>query len=218
MKNNTVADEKRSIVDRWDLYYKRGQVIGGYPVSPTVQRFFVDTITDNGSVLEIGCGSGRSYSHLMDTLSSWDRQWPFYVGADSSRKALQASVRRPGFNPVLCDIFHLPFKSESFQIVYSRNAFTGYSPSSVLAAGSEIGRVLAFGGYAAVEERGEFDRNVRGAEQSLSNKTTAAMTREMAGELFEPLEIVTWSEEVKEREISPDKVTVHSITAVLAKR
>lgn len=217
MKDSEGAGEKRAVVERWNAYYSSGQVIGGYPVAPTVERLFVDSIPDEGMVLELGCGSGRSYSHLMDVLSSWDRPHPFYVGADASSTALQMSWRRRGFNPVLCDIFRLPFVSDSFDIVYSRNAFGGYSFASIRIAASELGRILKSGGFAAVEERGEFDRNSGSSEPTFPDGTAEPLTREIFGEIFNSLNIVTWLEEVRERKTSAGTVTVHSTTAILSK-
>lgn len=210
--------EKRAVVDRWDEYYGRGQAVGGYPVSPIVERLFIDSIADDCTVLEIGCGTGRSYSHLMDLLISWDRPRPLYVGADASLNALQMSGKRSGFNPVLCDMFHLPFNSQCFQIVYSRNAFSDYSLASMREAGGEICRVLAPGGFVAVEERGVQDRSTGESQQSFTERPIAPLTRERAVEVFDQLEVLTWSEDLRKRKTSTGGVTVHTITAVLGKR
>lgn len=217
MNRTAEPSERRSIVERWEGYYSSGQAIGGYPVSPEVERLFVDRVSEDTTVLEIGCGSGRSYAHLMDLLSSWDRHAPFYVGADASSSALRMSGRRTALNPVLCDIFHLPFDSESFNIVYSRNTFAGYSPHSIVAASRELHRVLTSGGIAALEERGEFDRKTPGGNPTIPDNSAPPLNRDRAAEMFNPFAIVKWSEEVRKRKTSAGTVTVHAITVILAK-
>lgn len=90
------------------------------------------------TVLEIGCGGGQ--------CRAWFRKRGHnYVGTDISRSRVSQELRTHGGPDILADAHFLPFKDESFDMVYSA-AVTEHLACPLLMA-QEVKRVLKPGGY-----------------------------------------------------------------------
>lgn len=211
------AADRGIIADGWETYYSTGQVPGGYPVSSSVENFLLQHGIGEGPILEIACGAGRTYSHLMDLLFPTAEVRPFYIGLDSSISALKRAILRQGFTVVLGDMLRLPFPQESFAFVYSRNAFSGYSRDSILSAGLEIERVLMKGGLLVVEDRGPLDRtDASGTTSPPAPCEVSAILRTLLRPLS-AFRTISLSESLGKRDTASGSFTLHTTSAILTK-
>jgi SAM-dependent methyltransferase len=98
----------------------------------------IDALPQGARILEVGCGGGQMRSHL-------ESHGFRYVGIDISKTRVDEELRAHGGPDLLCDAHFLPFRSESFDLVYT-SALTEHLACPLLAA-QEIRRVLRPGGY-----------------------------------------------------------------------
>ena len=89
-------------------------------------------------VLEVGCGGGQCRPWFTDRGAQ-------YVGSDLSKTRVHDWLQRFGGPDLLCDSHFLPFRDQSFDVVYCA-AVTEHLACPQLAA-REIFRVLKPGGY-----------------------------------------------------------------------
>lgn len=123
----------------------RNQAAVRYELEPYIARFARFEEGANRRVLEIGVGMGADHRE-------WARHHPRQlVGLDMTRRALdhtRARLRAEGVRPALLhgDAEHLPFRSESFDLVYSWGVLhhTPETPQAI----REVHRVLRPGGSA----------------------------------------------------------------------
>lgn len=218
MGDRTIPDsgkcpaERAQIVAGWERYHSLGQRLGGYPVSSFIEAHLAGLEMHEPVVLEIGCGDGRSYSHLARKIGWLGQGRAFYVGLDSSPSAIRAAGRRPGLDSLLSDMFCLPFRSSSFGLVYTRNVLQGYSTDAVARLAGEAARVLRPGGFLAMDEMGSLHRRSSGrrAPSGISGE-------EAVLEAFRPLQLVRRSEEVRQRNTRGGALTTHAISALFKK-
>ena len=119
--------QRSYLVFGWDLFW-RNHINNTNPFHKFIRvcrAFFAETYARNLSVkvkglespkiLEVGCGSGETLRKLREACSSAK-----YFGLDFSRVALEATKTvNPGCFLVRGDAFHLPFRGEAFDLVYS---------------------------------------------------------------------------------------------------
>ncbi len=208
--------ERASVTARWEEFYNTGRRIGGYPVSALVERWFLEHPRFRSPVLEIGCGTGRSYSHLVNLLGSRGTAGLDLVGLDTSQSALAKAASRQGFAGVMGDMFNIPFCSSSFGFIYSRNVLLGYSRRSMSRLAAEVDRVLGKGGVLAVEERGPLDR-VPAGEMNKLDRAGRFLGRDIVCDIFDGLELLAWSEDIRKRVTAFGTVVVHASAAILRK-
>lgn len=206
-----------SVISYWEKYHSSGRDIGGYPLSSTVEHWFREHMHSVSHVLEIACGTGRSYAHMINIASSSACGRMFYVGADASPSAIERASRRAGFNGVLADMFHLPFENEAFDFIYSRNAFQGYPAERLEMLGTEITGLLKSGGFICVDERGPLDRLRIEDAIDFASLGDFMGTHILAG-IFSGLEVAAASEDLRKRKTKNGTVVVHSSTVILVKR
>ena len=114
------------------------------------------------SVLELGCGHGRTARGLLDYLRSPGR----YVGLDVDARRIQDAQERiqrrvPNFEFILADVYNrqynprgrhsaaqyrFPFEDESFDTVYAASLLTHLLPAEIQQYFAECRRVLKSGG------------------------------------------------------------------------
>ncbi len=86
-------------------------------------RIFISKVTESlnagSSVLEVGCGSGTYLGML-------ERRGYRCYGVDNSREAI-GIARRNCKNVQLADIFHLPFKNNSIDIIFNQGVMEHFS-------------------------------------------------------------------------------------------
>jgi SAM-dependent methyltransferase len=113
-----------------------------------------DTVLDcrPGRVLEIGCGTGRFATSVIDAAPSVD-----YVATDASPAMVEATLSR-GVQAQRADAESLPFPDDSFDAVVA--AWMLYHVSDLDGALREARRVLRPGGTFAVATNG--DRHLAG--------------------------------------------------------
>ncbi len=209
--------DRESIITFWENYHSSGRDIGGYPLSSTVELWFMEHMHSVGDVLEIASGTGRTYSHLINMAASAGCGSVFYVGADASPSAVERASRRKGFNGVLADMFHLPFDNGAFDFIYSRNAFQGYPADRLKMLGPGITRLLKNGGSIGVEERGPLDR--LGIEEAIDFASSHDfMGTDSLTEIFSDLEVAAATEDLHKRKTKNGTVVAHTSTVILVKR
>lgn len=124
--------------DEWDQYWK----------SKSLKRNFIERIrlgyfskvfgrlvgkyVKYGPVLEAACGSGSSIRHLPRNC--------LRVGCDFSINALGAA-RRNCRNLTQCDIKHLPFKNDSFEVIFNQGVMEHFNDEEIIDILLEFKRV-----------------------------------------------------------------------------
>lgn len=89
-------------------------------------------------VIEVGCGTGQTLNMTCDT-----------VGFDISLQALEIAKYNCD-HPVQGDIFHIPFKDNSFDLVYNSGVIEHFPEPYNLAAINEMKRITKHGGRIVV--------------------------------------------------------------------
>ncbi|MDM7935710.1 MAG: class I SAM-dependent methyltransferase [Methanothrix sp.] len=136
----------------WDGEYRgRGRLWAGHTRE-------IPELPAGSSVLELGCGDGKSAASMPDL-------WRV-TALDISREAiLLCRDAAPEASPVLGDACHLPFRSSSFDAVFSFHVMGHLPLPGRRAAASEASRVLRDGGCLFFREFGIEDmRAGRGVE------------------------------------------------------
>ena len=109
-KKRSVADRYNITSDSYDEQYSQEQALKYHMVQKALGSSF------GGVVLDVGCGSGLFFSHVVDKVQ-------LVVGVDISRKLLfKAKIRAMSFcnvHIVQADADHLPFKHGLFDVVFS---------------------------------------------------------------------------------------------------
>lgn len=208
---------RSGVARKWEQFYSRGGRIGGYPISEHIERHLLDNGLGGGPVLEIGCGTGRTFSHIMEVLSLPPYSRPVYVGVDASMSALKAASGREGLWPVLCDMFTQPFASESFGLIYARNVLEGYTDNAAANFGREVYRLLMKGGLLLVEERGPTDRELETWNPTAAGRRDRGEGERHLAAIFRQLSAISFSEHVSKRRAEGKTVITDAIAAVFRK-
>ena len=211
------VDLRHEVIRKWEEFYSSGMRIGGYPLSEHIQRHLVENGLGAGPVLELGCGTGRTFSHIMAVLQLHPPSQPVYVGADASLSALLVASRRNGIWPVLCDMFAQPFASESFRLIYARNVLEGYSASAAADLSREVYRLLRKGGFLLVEERGPLDRGIETSDQTSLRGRDDSEGRKSFAAIFSQFSTISFSEQIRRRRTAGGTVIIHTTAAVFRK-
>ena len=99
----------------------------------------IDRLSPGARVLEIGCGGGQMREFLASRGIA-------YIGVDiSANERVTADLQVHGGPDLLCDAHFLPFRDQSFDLVYS-SAVTEHLASPYLVA-QEVFRTLKPGGH-----------------------------------------------------------------------
>ena len=106
------------------------------------QEYLERNISKNSSVLEVGCGDGRSIFDLLPMTEN-------ITGIDHDEKAIQEISRRfidyPSIKFIKADVEHLPFENDSFDYVICMTSFANFSEKKFQIL-EEMKRVLKDGG------------------------------------------------------------------------
>lgn len=96
----------------------------------------------HGRALDLGCGSGKTLSSLMDAGFET-------VGMDFSVNAVESCRRRFGDSVelVVGSVDSLPFGDDSFDYVTAVHVLENLDDDELRRTASEVGRVLKTGGY-----------------------------------------------------------------------
>ncbi|MCK4505349.1 MAG: class I SAM-dependent methyltransferase [Candidatus Aegiribacteria sp.] len=99
-------------------------------------------ITENTRILEVGCGSGPVAGRL-------ERLTPMVYGVDISPTAAELT-KETGVGTAITDARELPFKDESFDLVYSTGVVDLFDDSGAAAILREMVRVTCTGGRTVI--------------------------------------------------------------------
>ncbi len=100
-------------------------------------------LTPHSKVIEVGCGTGQT----LDIISRSSNHITF--GFDSSREALSLAEHNCHYR-FQGDIFHIPFKDNTFDLVYNSGVIEHFPNPSNLAAVKEMARITKPGGTVIV--------------------------------------------------------------------
>ena len=145
MPEDEVHSPFETLTRTWDEQYFLHHSLwkGPYDLSPILQL-----LAPGGSVLDVGCGSGR---YLLPLARSGFRA----VGADISGRAL--ALLDPQYTRVVADVQQLPFSDCSFHAVTCYGVLQHLTLAGQAKAVCELFRVLRHQGLAFVEVPGRLD-------------------------------------------------------------
>lgn len=119
-------------MNNWDNVWKKKKVVSDYSLKLyDFLEKYSKKIKKDSIVLEIGCGSGGGLKQFKDH---------FIVGVDISEESLRLSKKYTN-NLIKADLFKLPFKDESFDLVYSSGLLEHFKIEKAKEAMVEISRV-----------------------------------------------------------------------------
>ena len=125
----------------WNTVWKNRRVTSDYSLQYyNFINSFSKRLEKNGKVLEAGCGSG-------DTLKCFKNQKSF--GLDLSTKSLELAKGNAN-NLVLADLFKMPFKDGSFDLVYNSGVLEHFLEEKTIEGVKEMARVTKQGGYVII--------------------------------------------------------------------
>lgn len=108
-----------------------------------LRRETLSLLPKDGSVLEIGCGSGANFAYYPD--------WRLAISTDISLQMLKIAKRKRRRNLIVnCNAEHLPFANAEFDAAFSTLVFC--SIPDPLAAFGELRRVVKPGGMIVLLE------------------------------------------------------------------
>lgn len=132
MKKNYMAAEV------WEKIWTKNLITSDYSLKYLEFMRNLEKDLPNGSkVLEAGCGTGQTLAWLSERHDT--------NGLDISRAALNLA-RSNCKNPVLGSIFHMPFKNNTFDLVYNSGVIEHFMDPKNVAAIQEMARVTKSSG------------------------------------------------------------------------
>ena len=131
----------------WDKDYRsRGQLWGGAPVLLPLSLLDMPA---GSRVLEIGCGSGKTVSALMERSCE-------IIAFDFSTKAVELSRRALGRyyagDAVVADACNIPFLDHTFRFIIASHVIGHVQKKERTTIAQEVERVLQPGGRLVVQE------------------------------------------------------------------
>ena len=125
----------------WDEVWDHRNAVSDYSLHYyNFMKNFAKKLKKDAKVLEAGCGSG-------DTLSSFKDQETY--GLDMSKNALQLAKKNCN-HTVLGNIMKIPFKDNTFDLVYNSGVLEHFKEPYNLKATKEMARVAKKGGYVII--------------------------------------------------------------------
>lgn len=116
----------------WDEVWRKKKVVSDYSLKLyDFLREYSKKLKKNSKILEIGCGCGEGLMQFRDY---------FTVGVDISEESLKLS-KKNNENLVNADLFKLPFRENSFDLVYSSGLLEHFKIEKARMALLEIKRV-----------------------------------------------------------------------------
>jgi MPBQ/MSBQ methyltransferase len=131
----------------WDKDYRsRGQLWGGAPASLPLSLL---EIPAGSRVLEIGCGSGKTVSALMDRSCD-------IIAFDFSKKAVELSNlvlgRYYAGDAIIADARNFPFSEHTFSFIIASHVIGHIQEEERNTIAKEVERVLQSGGRLLLQE------------------------------------------------------------------
>jgi SAM-dependent methyltransferase len=126
-------------MDTWDSIWSKPLITSDYSLK--YRRFMHDmgtTFSTKAKVIEVGCGTGQTLNMQCDTF-----------GMDISLPALELAKENCN-HPIRGDIFHIPFKDETFDLVYNSGVIEHFQEPYNHIAVKEMIRITKPGGMIIV--------------------------------------------------------------------
>jgi SAM-dependent methyltransferase len=126
-------------MDTWDSIWSKPLITSDYSLK--YRRFMHDmgtTFSTKANVIEVGCGTGQTLNMQCDTF-----------GMDISLPALELAKENCN-HPIRGDIFHIPFKDETFDLVYNSGVIEHFQEPYNHVAVNEMLRITKSGGWLIV--------------------------------------------------------------------
>lgn len=117
----------------WDKVWTKNLITSDYSLKYLDFMQEIDrTLPDGATVLEAGCGTGQTLALLSKRHQT--------TGLDISPAALNLA-RKGCHNPVLGSIFEIPFRNDTFDLVYNSGVIEHFEDPTNVAAIKEMARV-----------------------------------------------------------------------------
>ena len=117
----------------WEKVWTKNLITSDYSLKYLDFMQGIDqSLDENSSVLEAGCGTGQTLAPLSHRHET--------AGLDISKAALN-HARSNCKNPVLGSIFEIPFRDNSFDLVYNSGVIEHFKDPTNIAAIREMARV-----------------------------------------------------------------------------
>ena len=122
----------------WEALWGREHIKSDYSLKYIeFMKDFVSGLEPGSRIIEVGCGTGQTLELFSEEHNT--------TGIDISANALRHARGRCD-NPTLADMFHLPFKDESFDLVYNSGVIEHFPDPENTNAVREMARVTKKGG------------------------------------------------------------------------
>lgn len=126
----------------WEKVWTKNLIVSDYSLKYLdFMQGIEPTLPVRSTVLEAGCGTGQTLSILSKRHET--------VGLDISRAALNLT-RTNCKNPVLGSIFEIPFKDNTFDLVYNSGVIEHFKDPENVSAIAEMARVTKPSGRAII--------------------------------------------------------------------
>ncbi|CAD7774702.1 Ubiquinone/menaquinone biosynthesis C-methyltransferase UbiE [Candidatus Methanoperedenaceae archaeon GB37] len=111
---NKIYCETKRYYNKYSDYYDKERTRGYYEFINDLEIDIVNTyIKNDNKILEVGCGTGIILNRISRVVHSKN-----IIGIDLSEKMLY-EAKKKNLNVIMCNANMLPFKNNSFDIVYS---------------------------------------------------------------------------------------------------
>jgi SAM-dependent methyltransferase len=124
----------------WDSIWSKPQITSDYSLKYIkFMIWLTEFFPDHAKSIEVGCGTGQTLTKIRGDT----------VGFDISLPALNIA-RYNCDHPIQGDIFHIPFKDNSFDLVYNSGVIEHFSKPMNIAALKEMARIVRPRGFVIV--------------------------------------------------------------------
>jgi SAM-dependent methyltransferase len=126
----------------WENVWNREHIKSDYSLKyiDFIKKFEA-SLPEGLNIIEVGCGTGQTLEVFSDKNTT--------NGIDISRNALKRSKGRCD-NQILGDMFYIPFKDSSFDLVYNSGVIEHFPDPKNSDAVREMARITKKGGYVMI--------------------------------------------------------------------
>ncbi|UUX91326.1 class I SAM-dependent methyltransferase [Methanoplanus endosymbiosus] len=126
----------------WENVWNREHIRSDYSLKYIdFIKEFESSLPEKLNIIEVGCGTGQTLEVFSDNNVT--------TGIDISKNALKQSKGRCN-SQILGDMFYIPFKDCSFDLVYNSGVIEHFPDPQNSAAVREMGRITKKGGYVMI--------------------------------------------------------------------
>lgn len=123
----------------WETLWEREHIKSDYSLKYIgFMKDFVSGLEPGSRIIEVGCGTGQTLELFTGRHNT--------TGIDISANALRHAGERCD-NPIQADMFYLPFKDQSFDLVYNSGVIEHFPDPENCHAVMEMARITRKGGH-----------------------------------------------------------------------